>query len=527
MNQYAIYLRKSRADLEAEAHGEGETLARHQTALFALARKLNLSIGAVYREIVSGETISARPVMQQLLSEVRQGLWTGVLVMEVERLARGNTMDQGLVAQSFAFSNTKIITPVKTYDPSNEYDQEYFEFGLFMSRREYMAINRRIQRGRLASVQEGKYVGNTPPYGYERVKLEKQKGYTLRPVPAEADVVSMIYELYVHGEPGKAPIGVSRIARRLNDLRIPPPRINIWTANTVRGLLANPVYIGKIRWGGRAVVKHANADGSVTVSRPRAKPDACTLADGLHPAIVSPEIWEQAQVRLSVHKDNPTPWGKPVQNPLSGLIVCGLCGRKMTRRPSPRSQDIIMCKEPQCSCVGSCLNVIEDSLLKSMEYWIDQHRVELESGGEASSSRAQIDAKISAIERINTERKKLKKQSESLHDFLEQGVYSVETFLQRSRNISERISALDEDESRLRAEFAELEQSIDCQARLIPMMARAIDLYRASSDPAEKNSILKEVIDHVVYFRKIGGRWAPRYNFTLTIYPRYMKGPLV
>ena len=35
---YCIYLRKSRADAEAEAHGEGETLARHERALLDLAR---------------------------------------------------------------------------------------------------------------------------------------------------------------------------------------------------------------------------------------------------------------------------------------------------------------------------------------------------------------------------------------------------------------------------------------------------------------------------------------------------------
>ena len=64
--QYCLYLRKSRADSEAEALGEGETLARHEKALLDLAKKLNLNITAIYREIVSGETIAARPVMQQL-----------------------------------------------------------------------------------------------------------------------------------------------------------------------------------------------------------------------------------------------------------------------------------------------------------------------------------------------------------------------------------------------------------------------------------------------------------------------------
>lgn len=39
MEQYLIYLRKSRSDLEAEAHGEGETLSRHEHTLLELAEK--------------------------------------------------------------------------------------------------------------------------------------------------------------------------------------------------------------------------------------------------------------------------------------------------------------------------------------------------------------------------------------------------------------------------------------------------------------------------------------------------------
>lgn len=146
MEQYCIYLRKSRADIEMEASNEGETLARHEKVLIELAEKLNLNIKCIYKEIMSGETISARPIMQKLLSEVEQKIWSGVLVMEIERLARGNTIDQGVVAQTFQLSNTKIITPLKFYDPKNEFDEEYFEFELFMSRREYKTIKKASKR---------------------------------------------------------------------------------------------------------------------------------------------------------------------------------------------------------------------------------------------------------------------------------------------------------------------------------------------------------------------------------------------
>lgn len=78
---------------------------------------MQISIAAEYKEIVSGESIAARPQMQKLLNDVTEGMYDGVLVMEIERLARGNTIDQGIVAQAFKDSNTKIITPIKVYDP--------------------------------------------------------------------------------------------------------------------------------------------------------------------------------------------------------------------------------------------------------------------------------------------------------------------------------------------------------------------------------------------------------------------------
>ena len=70
MQSYAIYLRKSRADIEAEAKGEGETLARHHAQLMELARRRNLNITKIYKEIVSGENIAARPQMQLLLADM-------------------------------------------------------------------------------------------------------------------------------------------------------------------------------------------------------------------------------------------------------------------------------------------------------------------------------------------------------------------------------------------------------------------------------------------------------------------------
>ncbi len=175
MEQYVQYLRKSRFDRDYAELSVEETLKRHQEILDKLAKDRGYHIAKTYYEVVSGESIAARPQIQAMLEEVNAGLYTGVLVVDLERLARGNGADQAYISQVFQFSGTQIITPSKTYDPNNEFDQEYFEFGLFMSRREYKTINRRLVRGRQSSASEGKYISSIAPYGYRRIKLEGGK----------------------------------------------------------------------------------------------------------------------------------------------------------------------------------------------------------------------------------------------------------------------------------------------------------------------------------------------------------------
>ena len=219
-NRYAMYLRKSRKDLELEEQEEGETLSRHLKILEDLCKKLKIVVADedIYKEVVSGETISDRPEIQKMLSKVNIGYYKGVLVVEIERLARGDSIDQGTILRSFKLSDTKIITPIKTYNFEDEVDEEYLEFGLFMSRREYKVITKRLQRGRLLSAKEGKFVGSRAPFGYEKVKLKGQKGYSLEINQKQASIVRVIFDMFVNKNYKPADI-----SRYLNSLSIISP----------------------------------------------------------------------------------------------------------------------------------------------------------------------------------------------------------------------------------------------------------------------------------------------------------------
>jgi site-specific DNA recombinase len=512
---YCLYLRKSRADAEAEARGEGETLARHEKILLDLAKRMKLNITQIYKELVSGDSIAARPMMQQVLMEVEKGLWDGVLVVEVERLARGDTIDQGIVAQTFKYSDTHIITPTKVYNPNNEFDEEYFEFGLFMSRREYKTIKRRLQQGRMMSVKEGKYVGNIPPFGYLRQKLIGEKGFTLVPDQQKADTVKLIFEMYTNG------IGVSRIVRRLNDMKASTAKGGDWVNATVQDILRNPVYIGKVRWNSRAMKKKME-NGKIVTERPRAQEDEWILADGLHEAIIDEDTFQFAQELLSKNRKPSITTNRTIKNPLAGLIICGKCGRRMSRRPyKSGQQDTLMCPVTSCDNVSSYLSLVEDKLLQALEKWFLDYKVKLDENSHQTDT-IEPEMLERSIVKLQKDIGVYEKQMDNLHNLLEQGVYDIDKFLERSKVLGDNIRAANDDIAILEEEIKQLNAREESKRVIIPKVQTVLEVYRSVEDPAKKNKLLKEVLDKVIYLKEnTNGRWsdAAMDDFVLVLSP--------
>lgn len=516
--KYCMYLRKSRADNDIESKEAIDVLARHQQRLSELSERLGITIACIHREVVSGETIASRPVMQQLLSEVEQGVWHGVLVVEVERLARGDTIDQGIVSQTFKYSDTLIITPNKIYDPSNEFDEEYFEFGLFMSRREYKVINRRIQAGRVTSVKEGKFVGNKAPYGYERVKIENDKGFTLSPIPEQAAIVNNIFEWYVTGKDGDE-FGVARIVRYLNSLHVPTSTGKDWTNATIQGMLSNPVYAGKVRWNARKTVKSV-LNGSVVLSRPRAKTEDCIIVDGLHPAIISADLFAAAQRKRALNPPRPINRMNTIQNPFSGLIICGKCGRKMVRRPyGERYSASLICPYTSCNNVSSPLEQVETKILQSLKDIVSNYS--LNTGFSLPDIQSVLDSKNTLLSSALKSLEQLSGQKAKLYDFLEQGIYTPAEFRDRSSILSDRQSALKEQIATLEKEIEECENSSYNISQFVPKCQHLLSDYD-SMDIATKNSILRELIEKIIYTKdskNVRGH-GNDITFRLDIFPR-------
>ncbi len=524
MNRYCIYLRKSRADLEAEAHGEGETLSRHKTALLELARRMGIAISATYEEIVSGETIAARPQMQRLLSEVGAGEWDGVLVMEIERLARGDTMDQGLVAQTFKYSGTKIITPLKTYDPQNEFDEEYFEFGLFMARREFTTTNRRLVRGREASAKEGKYVGSVPPYGYRKVKIPNDKGFTLEILEEQAKVVRMIFEWYANGAEINGQnkrLGPRAIAVRLNELGIKSVAgKDYWTIYGVKNILLNPVYIGKIRWGYRKVKKTVTPEGVKKKSREFAQDGDYIVVDGLHEPILSEELFYKVQNLISANPPTPIKMQKRNVNPFAGLIYCAKCGRAIIFRSASGRQEsaYLGCNTAGCKNISSKFPLVEQRLKDILNSWVGDYSVDKAQVENETNLNIQL---TNAIEFAEKEIETLQGQLDNVYSFFERGTYNEKIFKQRSAAIEQQITEINEKVERLKAEREQVAERQKVQAEFVPSVQRLLEVYD-TLEPVDKNNWLKQIIERMVYEKNASGAYSniDPDCFTLGVLPR-------
>jgi len=281
MERYLMYLRKSRMDTDYENVSIAETLSRHRTILENLCKAKKLHVVEVLEEVVSGESLYARPKMMRLLELINTGMYAGVVCMDIERLSRGSSVESGHIMQVLQLNSCKIITPGKTYDLQNDSDEQFTDMKFMFSRYELKTINKRLVRGRNQSASEGKFMGSMAPYGYRAFKLPGEKGNSLRIEPEEAKVVQMIFEMY-----GKQGMGYTAIAYTLNDMHIPTRKGGEWNFGSIVNILNNEVYLGKIRWG-KEPVKKVIKDGMV--AKKRIQNDNYELYEGRHEAIITQE----------------------------------------------------------------------------------------------------------------------------------------------------------------------------------------------------------------------------------------------
>lgn len=402
-DEVADYGRKSRTDdplLSVE-----EVLAKHDAILNEYAMKYlggPIPEENKYREIGSGESLKSRPEITKLLKRIESPAIKAILIVEVQRLSRGDLEDAGRLINILRYTNTYVITPHKIYDLRDEYDRDAFERELKRGN-EYLEYTKKIlARGRLASVKEGNYIGSTPPYGFDKATIECGNKIcpTLKENKEEADIVRMVFDWYCNEG-----IGGKGICRRLESLHIKTKNNkDEWNASVIYAMLENVHYVGCVRWNWRKTIKIIE-DSEIKKLRTKARINEYLIFEGKHEGIIPQELFDRALELRGVQAKTKIDY--ELKNPFAGIMFCK-CGSAMGYKSYPakkrkNSQPKLYCiNQVHCKNGSVDFKEVVDYICGALEECIEDFEVRISEDKDDSAKLHK-----SLIESLNKKLKEL------------------------------------------------------------------------------------------------------------------------
>lgn len=253
-----------------------------------------------------------RPALDLLLRDAEDGCVDCIVVTKIDRLSR-SLLDFARIADILDRHSVSFVSVTQQFDTSNSMGQLTLNMLLSFAQFERQMIAERTREKMVAARRKGKWTGGPPPLGYDTT-LE---GGRIIVNPDEAVRVRAIFELYLKNE---------SLTETLADMAERNWTTKSWTTKrgrhhkgrpfqkaSLRRLLINPIYIGKVLYKGDLYI-------------------------GEHEGIVDPEIWERSQRIL---KRNGSNGGRGVRNRhsalLKGILRCAPCDAAMTHSFSKKN----------------------------------------------------------------------------------------------------------------------------------------------------------------------------------------------
>ena len=480
---WLLYLRKSRQDDPNET--VEEVLAKHETQLQEYAaRELKGKIPEenIYREIVSGESIDERVEIKKVLARIEDPAVAGVLCMEPQRLSRGDLTDCGRLIDAFRYSSTLVATPYMVYNLEKKMERKFFQDELLRGR-DFLEYTKEILwRGRVAAVKRGCYIGNYAPYGFKKVKIGKD--FTLEIIEDEAEVVRLVFDLYVKEQ--RRPY---EIAVRLNEMGVKPARAKKWVKDTIRHMIRNPHYAGYVAFN-RIKRTPVMENGEVVYKKLTQPEEEQIIAEGKHTAIIERSLWEEAQRLVARHPRAKHEYD--LKNPYSGLLVCGKCGRAMALHPYKHAEDRFKCKlRPPCFKTVK-VSAVHEAILTALEQAeLPALEVKLKNNdGSAKKIQQRLLAKL------EKQMEEYRAQEETQYELLETRRYSHDLFDRRNAELR---AKMEECQAAIYKAKSVMPEGVDYAERIVALKDAIAILKDDTATPAEQNKILKAIIDRIEY----------------------------
>lgn len=477
-----IYLRKSRQDDSNET--VEEVLAKHEAILQEYCEREfggRVPDENIYREVVSGESIDAREEVRKVLARIEDPEIKGVVVVEPSRLSRGDLADCARLITALRFSHTLAITPMMTYNLENKMERKFFQDELLRGN-DYLEYTKEIlARGRVAAVKRGCFIGHRAPYGYNRIKIGKD--HTLEP-NEDADTVRMIFAWYTED-------GLTRleIARRLNEMKVRPPDGEAWHKDSVRYILQNMHYIGKVTYY-KTKTTLVMEYGTLKKKHLKQPEEEVIVAEGKHEAIIDPETWAKAQALFDPPRIKE---GRTQRNPLAGLLFCSKCGRALHLKGYKATvNDRYVCRSSPVCFRSVRLDHLLDGLVFGLENSeLPNLQMKLQNGdGNARKIQERLIAKL------EKQMEEYRDQEDTQYELLETKKYDQDTFDRRNAKLR---AKMEECQQALYKAKASLPDSVNYEERILALKDAIAVLKDPDATPAEKNKIAKAIIERIEY----------------------------
>lgn len=293
----ALYLRLSKDD---DAAGESSSISNQRKLLLRYAAEHAFPIVSEYSDDGFSGTTFERPGFQAMIRDVEDGKLNLILTKDLSRLGRDYIKTGQYTELFFPSHGVRFIAVGDGYDSAGA-NSDLIPFMNVVNEMYARDISRKIRASLQVRMEEGSYIGNFAPYGYQKSEEDRRR---LTPDPVSAAIVRRIFE---EAADGALP---SFIAASLNREQIPPPalyrcakrpdlkpehytRHGKWTANTIVKLLHNPVYLGHMVQG-----KTRKISFKSRLTIPTAPADRPFVPD-THPPLISRDIFDQCQEELS------------------------------------------------------------------------------------------------------------------------------------------------------------------------------------------------------------------------------------
>jgi len=299
MLETGIYLRVS---TEKQVQ-EGFSIRAQVDKLKSYALLKEWDIYDIYSdEGISGKNIVDRPAINRLIDDINDGKVNNVLVFKVDRLTR-STRNLLELVELFEENNCAFNSLTESIDTATPSGRMFLKIIGIFAEFERENLVSRLKLGFERKAKEGYTLANRHiSYGYS-----KEKGQKIQTIlPDEVKIVREIFALYVDEN-----MSMTGIAKTLNQRKIPTKMNSTWDANTIKNLLTNPTYIGKVRYSLSDEKKYFEVEGH-------------------HERIISDELFHQAQEKIKNMPQILRTKRPKEANYFCGVLTCGCCDSKFT-----------------------------------------------------------------------------------------------------------------------------------------------------------------------------------------------------